>query len=201
MWEIIASVLLGIGLSASAGFRVFVPLLLLSIASYVGWIPLNESWQWAGSLTAITLLSVASVIEIAAYFIPVVDNLLDSITIPLATIAGTLVMVSVVTDLDPIYSWTLAIIAGGGTAATIASSTGATRAASTTATAGIANPIINVVEVVFSLVLSFLSIFAPVIAFILVVLLILGIRKLYKKMFKRSQLSRKHNHNKPTTTS
>ncbi|PRP66856.1 DUF4126 domain-containing protein [Nonlabens agnitus] len=197
MLEIIISVCLGIGLSASAGFRVFVPLLLLSIAGYFEWIPLNEDWQWAGSLTAIIVLAVASIIELGAYFIPYVDNLLDTISIPLATVAGTLVMFTVLGDVDPIYSWTLAIIAGGGTAATIATSTSAARATSTTVTAGVANPIISFLEAVFSTLLSILSISAPVIAVVVVILTFFGIRKLYRKIFRKSSLSRKRDTFKP----
>lgn len=194
MWEIIISVCLGIGLSASAGFRVFVPLLILSIAGYFEWIPLHADWQWAGSLTAIIVLGVASIIELGAYFIPYVDNLLDTISIPLATAAGTLVMFTVLGDVDPIYSWTLAIIAGGGTAATIAGTTSAARATSTTITAGIGNPIISFIEAILSVFLSILSIIAPIIAVIAVILTFFGIRKIYRKMFKKGSLSRKRDH-------
>lgn len=194
MWEIIISVCLGIGLSASAGFRVFMPLLILSIAGYFEWVPLHADWQWAGSLTAIIVLAVASIIELGAYLLPYVDNLLDTISIPLATAAGILVMFTVLGDVDPIYSWTLAIIAGGGTAATIAGTTSAARATSTTITAGIGNPIISFVEAILSAFLSILSIIAPVIAVIAVFLTFFGIRKIYRKMFKKSSLSRKRDH-------
>lgn len=193
MWEIIISVCLGIGLSASAGFRIFVPLLLLSIAGYFEWIPLNEDWHWAGSITAIIVLAAASMFELVAYLIPYVDNLLDTISIPLATVAGTLVMFTVLGDVDPIYSWTLAIIAGGGTAASIATTTSAARATSTTVTAGMANPLISVMEAIVSFFLSLLSLIAPIIAVIAVVLTLLGMRKLYRFMFRRSSLSRKRN--------
>ncbi|BAO56662.1 hypothetical protein NMS_2653 [Nonlabens marinus S1-08] len=181
------------GLAASAGFRVFIPLLLLSFAGYMDWIPLSENWQWAGSLTAILVLTAASIFELIAYFIPYVDNALDTISIPLATVAGTLAMVTVVGDLDPLYSWTLAIIAGGGTAAAIATTTSAARAASTTMTAGVGNPVISALEGLFSTVLSIVSLLAPFVAVILVILTFFGIRKLYRKMFKRSSLSRKRN--------
>ena len=193
MLEIIISVCLGIGLSASAGFRIFVPLLLLSIAGYFEWIPLNEDWHWAGSITAIIVLAAASMFELVAYLIPYVDNLLDTISIPLATVAGTLVMFTVLGDVDPIYSWTLAIIAGGGTAASIATTTSAARATSTTVTAGMANPLISVMEAIVSFFLSLLSLIAPIIAVIAVVLTLLGMRKLYRFMFRRSSLSRKRN--------
>lgn len=94
--ETIISIFLGIGLAASVGFRVFVPLFVLSLAAYFNLWELNESWQWIGSLAAVITLGVATLVEITAYYIPYVDNLLDSIAIPLATVAGTAVMVSTV---------------------------------------------------------------------------------------------------------
>ncbi|GFZ94634.1 hypothetical protein GCM10011531_27970 [Aquaticitalea lipolytica] len=182
MTETIISIFLGIGLAASVGFRVFVPLFALSLASYFNFWELNESWQWIGSLTAVITLGVATLVEISAYYIPYLDNLLDTIAIPLATIAGTAVMVSTVADLSPIITWSLAIIAGGGTAAAIKSSAGATRLASTTTTAGFGNPVVSTVETGTSLVMSIFSIFLPVIAFVLVILILFIIFKLYKKI-------------------
>ena len=78
------SIALGIGLAAAVGFRIFLPLLIASIAAYFGHLPLNENFAWLGSVTAITMLSVAAVVEGLAYYITAVDNLLDSITTPLA---------------------------------------------------------------------------------------------------------------------
>ncbi len=182
MTETIISIFLGIGLAASVGFRVFVPLFALSLASYFNFWELNESWQWIGSLTAVITLGVATLVEISAYYIPYLDNLLDTIAIPLATIAGTAVMVSTVADLSPIITWSLAIIAGGGTAAAIKSSAGATRLASTTTTAGFGNPVVSTVETGTSLVMSIFSIFLPIIAFVLVILILFIIFKLYKKI-------------------
>ncbi|HNU59869.1 MAG TPA: DUF4126 domain-containing protein, partial [Aquaticitalea sp.] len=118
MTETIISIFLGVGLAASVGFRVFLPLFALSLASYFNVWELNESWQWIGGIPALIVFGVATVIEILAYYIPVVDNLLDAIAIPLAMVAGTAVMVSTVAELSPVVTWALAIIAGGGTAAT-----------------------------------------------------------------------------------
>lgn len=180
--ETIISIFLGIGLAASVGFRVFLPLFALSLASYFGIWELNESWQWMGSKIAIIILGVATLAEILGYFIPFIDNLLDSIAIPLAAIAGTAVMVSTVADLSPEITWALAIIAGGGTAAAISGASGATRLTSTVSTAGIANPVISVVETGTSLVMSILSIFLPVLAFVFVIIIVFIIFKVYKKI-------------------
>lgn len=133
-------------MAASVGFRVFLPLFALSLASYFNIWQLNENWEWIGGITALIILGVATIVEIFAYYIPYVDNLLDSIAVPLAAIAGTAVMVSTVADLSPEITWALAIIAGGGTAAAISGASGATRLASTASTAGVGNPIVSTVE-------------------------------------------------------
>ena len=72
--EIFLSICVGVGLSAACGFRVFVPLLGLSIAAKLGMVHLGASFAWAGSTTAIVAFGVATVAEIAAYYIPWVDR-------------------------------------------------------------------------------------------------------------------------------
>ena len=179
--ETILSIFLGVGLAASVGFRVFVPLFALSLASYFNVWELNESWQWIGSLTALVILGVATLVEIFAYYIPFVDNLLDTIAVPLAAIAGTAVMVSTVADLSPEITWALAIIAGGGTAAAIAGTSSVTRLASTTTTGGIANPIVSTIETGTSIVMSIFSIFIPILAIIMVAIILFVLFRIYKK--------------------
>jgi hypothetical protein len=180
MTETIISILLGIGLAASVGFRVFVPLFGLSLAAHFGMVPLNENWEWIGSNTALITLGIATVVEIAAYLIPWLDHVLDMITIPLATIAGTAVMVSTIANLDPTLTWALAIIAGGGTATAIKASTSSTRLASTGTTAGLANPVISTVETSTSIGLSALAIFLPILAVVVVVIIFWILFKIFK---------------------
>jgi len=184
--ETILSICLGIGLSASVGFRVFLPLFALSLAAHFDVWQLNESWQWVGSMPALITLGVATVVEICAYFIPYIDNLLDTIAVPLAALAGTAVMLSTVADLSPVTTWALAIIAGGGTAAAIAGTSSTTRLASTATTGGITNPVVSTLETGTSVVMSALSIFVPIAAIVLVVIMLIIIFKLYTR-FKRKK--------------
>ncbi|MGB6152797.1 MAG: DUF4126 domain-containing protein [Pricia sp.] len=185
--ETIISIFLGIGLSASVGFRVFLPLFALSLASSFGVWDLNDSWQWIGSLTAVITLGVATLIEIFAYFIPWVDNLLDSFAVPLAAIAGTAVMVSTVAGLDPVVTWSLAIIAGGGTATAIKGASATSRLASTATTGGLANPIVSTVETGTAMIVTTASIFAPVLAAVLVIIILFIIFRIYRKLRPRTQ--------------
>jgi len=167
--EIFLSICVGIGLSAACGFRVFVPLLCLSVAAKLGVLHLTPAFAWAGSTAAVIAFSVATVAEIAAYYVPWVDNALDSVAAPLATVAGVLAMASVLTDVDPFWRWTLAVIAGGGIAATTQVTTTKARLASTLTTGGFANPILATLENISSTVLSVFAVVWPIVALILVI--------------------------------
>ncbi len=174
------SILLGIGLAASVGFRIFVPLFALSIASYYQVIPLNENWEWISGMPALITLGIATFVEIVAYLIPWLDNLLDTIAVPLAALAGTAVMLSTAADLEPLITWSLAIIAGGGTATAIKASTSTTRLASTATTGGVANPIVSTVETGSSVLMAILAFVAPVVAIFVVVIILLLMFKVFK---------------------
>ncbi len=181
-FELIISIILGFSLAAAAGFRIFIPLLVLSLSAHFGWFPVNEQWQWVGSVPALWLLIVAAVIETFAYFIPWLDNVLDTISVPLAGLAGTLLMVSTMGDMNPAFSWALAIIAGGGAAAAISGTSSATRLTSTATTGGIANPVIASVETGAATTISVASLFSPIIALIIVLFLIWNVWRWIKKL-------------------
>lgn len=194
MTAIITSIFLGVGLAAAAGFRVFVPLLAMSLAAHFNIIPLNESWQWVGSFPAIIALGVACVFEIGAYFIPWFDNALDTIALPLAGIAGTAAVAATVADLSPLMTWSLAIIAGGGTAGAIKTANAGTRLSSTVATGGIGNPIISFIETVVSFLLGILALLLPFIAFGVVIVILIILYRMYRK-FKNTFASKDIEHN------
>lgn len=185
--ELFLSICVGVGLAAAVGFRVFLPLLVLSIAAHYKVIPLQESWHWVGSFPALIVLSVATIVEIFAYFIPWIDNLLDTIAVPLAAIAGTLVVAATVSEMSPVFTWALAIIAGGGTATLIQSNTTAVRATSTATTAGVANPLVALAETGSSTIMSILAIVFPILGFVLVLLLIYLVFRFFKKFKKKKE--------------
>ena len=162
--ETILSILVGIGLSAACGFRVFVPPLIISIAAKAGHLKLASGFEWMGSDVALIGFAVATALEITAYYVPWLDNMLDTISTPAACVAGAVVMGAMVSDLSPFLKWTLAIIAGGGAAGVVQAATVTTRAASTVTTGGLANPIVATVEAGGSVMTSVLAIVAPVLA-------------------------------------
>ena len=163
---------IGLGLSATCGFRVFVPLLGMGIAFRAGALTFAPGFEWLGSWPALLSFSIAVLIEVAGYYIPWVDNLLDSIATPAAVIAGTIATASVITEMDPYLKWTLAVIAGGGIAGLVQGSSVLIRGASTASTGGIANPILSTGELTASITGTIISIFLPIVAFVLVLFLV-----------------------------
>ena len=172
----------GIGLSATCGFRVFVPLLGLSIAHHMGHVPLAHGFEWIGSYPAMIAFGVATIVEICGYYIPFVDHLLDTIATPAAIVAGTIVTASVLGELSPFLRWPLGIIAGGGVAGIVQGSSVLARGTSTAATGGLGNPVVSTGENVASIIGTIVSIVLPIVAIILVVLiLLLIVRRVFRR--------------------
>ena len=167
--DLAVSIALGIGLAAATGLRVFLPLLIVSGASYAGYLPVGENFAWLATPGAMTLLGVAAIVEILAYYIPGVDNLLDTIATPAAFVAGTVVAAAVITDLPPMVKWATAVIAGGGIAGATQGMTALLRAKSTMFTGTLGNPVIATAESGGSLIVSLLALAAPLAAILLIV--------------------------------
>src|SRR6185369_15714706 len=159
--ELALSISLGIGLSAACGFRVFVPLLGMSAAALAGHLNLSPGFDWIGTWPAFACFLTATILEIAAYYIPWLDNPLDSAATPAAVVAGTLITAAVITDMSPLLKWSLALIAGGGTAGLIQSTTVALRGTSSLTTGGLANFALSSTELAASLTTTILSLLLP----------------------------------------
>ena len=176
MFETLLAVCIGIGLAASCGFRVFVPLLVIAVAAHAEMITPAAGFEWLQSWPAIIALAVATVFEIIAYYVPWLDNLLDTVTAPAAVIAGVIVVAASVQDMDPFLKWSVAVIAGGGSAAVIKAGSVGARGISSLVTGGMGNFVVATIEWVMSLVLSLLAIVVPILAAIisLVLVVVLG---------------------------
>ena len=175
-----ASVCLGLGLAAAAGFRVFVPLLVLSFASYTGHLELSSGFEWIGTLPALVVLFSATLLEVGAYYVPWLDNLLDAIAAPAAVVAGSVVAASAFTEIDPLWKWSLAIIGGGGLAGVVKGTTTLARGLSTATTGGIANPVLSTFEAGASLSIAFFAILVPLLTLaVVIVVTVVVARKVF----------------------
>ncbi len=161
------SICVGVGLATACGLRVFIPLLVVSVASHFHHLPLAPGFLWLSSTPALIAFSVAAGLEVAGYYIPWVDHALDVIATPSAMIAGTIVSVALMTNVDPFYKWALGIIAGGGMAGLVQGTTVVARGASTATTGGLGNPLFSTVELIGSILVSVLAVLFPVLVFLI----------------------------------
>lgn len=181
----IPGLLLGVALSAGSGFRIFIPLLISNLAAKAGWIDVSENFAWMASDSATILLVVATIAETGAYYIPFIDNLLDTLAIPASVLAGTLLTSQFLEINDPVIQWGLALVAGGGVAGTVQAGTSLLRLGSTKFTAGTGNSIFSTLENILSSLVSVLAVLLPVMMGVLTLLFAFWI---LKKLFRRRPL-------------
>lgn len=189
MSDLALSIVLGIALAAATGFRVFLPMLIVSSAAYTGHLHLDNSFAWLGTPSALIMLGVAAIIEVLAYYIPFIDNLLDTLAAPAALVAGTVVSAAVMADVPPMLRWTAAVIAGGGIAGLTQGVAGMIRAHSTVFTGGIGNPLISTAELGGALLISILALAAPATAIALVVLFLWLAIRVLRRLFRLAKSS------------
>lgn len=181
--------MLGISLSAAAGFRVFVPLLALSAAAVLGHVDLPANFDWIENPQALGLFAIACVLEIIGYSIPWADHLLDILATPAAIAAGTIVAASSTSNLNPLVQWTIALVVGGGTAGITKGLLNILRGTSTLTTGGLANPLFAAVELLIATLLSALAITVPLVAIGLLIAIFGGISYKVWKRFRPSEAS------------
>ena len=183
--DAIIGIAVGFGLAAAAGFRVFVPLLAAAIAAKTGVLGLSPGFAWLATTPALAALGTATVLEVGAYSVPWLDQLLDLIATPAAMAAGMLAAASVVVELPPVLKWSAVVLAGGAAGMT-QGATVFTRFKSTTLTGGAGNPVVSTLELVSAVVTSALAIFLPVLTLVAVLLLlVIFTRRVHGVLFGR----------------
>lgn len=185
------SLCVGVALSAACGFRVFIPMLCLSVAAKLGWVGFDEGFAWIGSWPALIAFAVATALETGAFYVPWLDNALDAIKAPAAMLAGTIATAGFLTEVDPLLQWSCAIIAGAGAAGMTSLGMAGVRVVSTAATGGFGNFVVATFEWVAALCLAVLAIVVPVAAALLTLVAIafLG-RYAWRFLFHRKRLAR-----------
>lgn len=181
----LVSVALGLALAAAAGLRVFVPLFALGLAARHGYVELADGFVWLASTPALLAFGTATVVEVLAYHVPFLDHLLDVLATPSAILAGTLASAAVLTDVPPVVKWTLAVVAGGGTAGLVQSATVLARVGSTAFTGGLGNVVLASLELFGAIGTVVLAIALPLVALVLVVVLLAGAIVLLTRLSRR----------------
>ncbi len=168
------SILIGLGLSASCGFRIFVPPFIISLAAMGGHLELSESFAWLNTWPAVIALGSAVVLEVGAYYVPILDHFLDTVAGPAAVVAGSVVSASMFTDMSPLMTWSLALIAGGGIAGAIHVAMAFIRGGSTLVTGGLGNPLVATAELGGAVGTSVMALVMPGLALV-IVLVVAGV--------------------------
>jgi len=169
--ELLLGISAGLALSTAAGLRVFVPLLITSAAARLGFLTLTPGMSWLGSDAALIAFATAAAVEIAAYYVPWLDHLVDMVAGPAAVTAGIIEMAAVTPELPPLVRWTIAVLAGGGVAGLAQLGTTLLRLKSSALTAGLGNPVVATTELIGAVALAVLALLAPILAAVVVVAL------------------------------
>jgi hypothetical protein len=160
--SVVMSIAAGLALAAAAGFRAFVPLLAAGLAIHFGYMEPARGFDWLGEPVVLVALSVATAAEIAAYYLPGVDHVLDLIGAPVAVAAGIVAAAGVMVGLPDWLRW-LTAIGAGGAIATAGHALNAVGRAKTGATSG---------GLGGSLLFAALALLLPVLALIAIVVLV-----------------------------
>jgi hypothetical protein len=170
--SLVLSVATGLALAAAAGFRAFVPLLAAGLAIHFGYMEPARGFDWLGEPVVLVALSVATAAEIAAYYLPGVDHVLDLIGAPVAVGAGIVAAAGVMVGLPDWLRWLTAIGAGGAVATAGHALNAVGRAKTGGSTGGLGNPLYATAELGGSLLLAALALLVPVVALVAIVALI-----------------------------
>ena len=183
--DLALAIALGVALAAAAGLRVFIPLLLASVAAHSGHMDPGPGFAWLASWPAMATFAVAAAVEIAAYYLPGLDHVLDLIMTPLALCAGVLLVVAPLGEVSPLMRWSIAVVAGAGAAGLTQAASSLLRLKSTATTGGLGNPVVATAELGGSLLLSLLALLLPLLALVLLAVVVWGCFAVRRKLRRR----------------
>ena len=183
--DLALAIALGVALAAAAGLRVFIPLLLASVAAHSGHMDPGPGFAWLASWPAMATFAVAAAVEIAAYYLPGLDHVLDLIMTPLALCAGVLLVVAPLGEVSPLMRWSIAVVAGAGAAGLTQAASSLLRIKSTATTGGLGNPVVATAELGGSLLLSLLALLLPLLALVLLAVVVWGCFAVRRKLRRR----------------
>jgi hypothetical protein len=160
-------------LSGAAGIRSALTMLIVSMAVSAGYLHPDPHFAWVGSSWFMLLAFAATVVEFFADKVPALDHMLHAIHLALAPVVGALAAGSGDSG-APLLGIVLAML-GAGNALFVHSARAAVRVGSTATTAGLANPVISLVEDGIAVFFIVVAILLPGLAALLLVLLMVWI--------------------------
>jgi len=179
--DTLLGVVIGLGLAAACGFRVFVPLLVMGAAARLGHFDPSPGFAWLATTPALIAFGVATAVEIAAVHVTWLDHLLDVVAAPLAVLAGAVTMAGALGEVSPLLRWSFALIAGGGTAGLFHGLNGLMRAGTAVTTAGFGNPLFATLETGGAFAIAAAAVLIPVLGLLLAVAAVFAVWRLARR--------------------
>ncbi|TVQ36919.1 MAG: DUF4126 domain-containing protein [Wenzhouxiangella sp.] len=183
----LSAIMAGITLSAAAGLRVFLPILALGISVRMGWLEVGEQFAWLASEPVLLIVGIAALLEAGAYYVPLVDNLLDILATPAAIGGGTVIVASLLPEMNGLAQWSSALALGGGSAGIVQGATVVTRGLSTASSGGLANPLVSTGETAGSLFAILMALLVPILFGILVIIALFAILVWLARFFRKQR--------------
>jgi hypothetical protein len=187
--------LTGLGLASAAGLNAYIPLLAMGLlARFTNLVNLPHAWAWLENGWVLTIVAVLLAVEVVADKIPALDSVNDVVqTVMRPTAggivfgAGTAAQTAAVTDPGAFVSsgqW-VPIAIGVVVALAMHLTKTAVRPVANVATAGVAAPVLSIVEDFASVSLVFVAILLPVLVLVVVALIAWAAVKLIRSRRRR----------------
>jgi hypothetical protein len=183
-------VLAAFGLSAATGLNAYLPLLIVGLlARFTDLITLSAPWNTLENPWVLGVLFILLVIETIADKVPAVDSVNDVIQTVVRPTAGAILFAAsgnVISQMSPVLAMICGILAAGSVHAIKATA----RPVITATTAGVANPVVSVLEDVVSAGTTIVAIVFPALAAVFVVIIAaLIIRFLVRRRRRRAAIT------------
>jgi hypothetical protein len=168
--ELAAQLLMAISISACAGLRTFLPLLVIGLLGRTGHVELNPTFEFLARNESLTVLGIAAVLELLGDKFIAVDHFLDTVGTVARPVAGTIAAGSLLLRLDPLTATAVALVLGGGGALTVHLGKAALRYKSSALAplhAGLGNSALSLIEDAFSAIWLLIAALAPLLGFLI----------------------------------
>lgn len=193
-WGLPVQILAGVCLAACCGLRAFLPLFVLSLTVRLQlsqWLlgrplEMHPSFEWLASTPALIVLGTAVVIELLADKVPAVDNLLDVLQTLVRPLAGAVAVAAVLTGWPPWAAAAAGLLVGGSVAGGVHLGKAKIRLLSTVSTAGLASPVLSLIEDLLALCGSILAVLFALLALVLILAGFLATWVLFRRFSKRA---------------
>jgi len=165
--------------AAAAGLRAFLPLFVIGLAARMGMVTLKPGGEWLSGDLALVCLGTATLVEILADKIPVLDHALDAIGLVIRPLAAGVGAYAVLVHWPTPWAQIAALILAGA-ALGLNAVKAKVRVGSSVATLGHANPVLSTAEDATATTLVVTALFAPLVALVViagVVLIVAAVRR------------------------